>query len=275
MNSIKKYLKKEYIILFIIVLLILLYILFPAQLKYYVFDSLHTSTKYYFDAGVKYVEKGDIQYAIGSFKRALRFEDEKFSINPRDVAQLESLFNLGVINYKYLKDYPKAMFYFNKYLDVFPEDVAKGVINPHKKDIYNVVNFILGQDDTTKNAKAKELKTKGNAEFFNKNYKEALKYYEQANKIDPAYIEVYNNIATVYFEMKNFKKAIEYWKTCLLFTPDDLSLYINIALAYETSLKDYKNAVKYYELYLKKAPPNAPQRKLVQQKIDYINKKFL
>ena len=260
--------KKEYIITGIVVFLLLVYVLFPNAVKYYIYDAFHTSNKYYFDAGVSYVEKGKIKYAEGSFKRALRFKGNIFSVDKKDAAQLEALFNLGVLNYKYYKNYSKAVFYFNKYLALFPN-------SPHKDEIYKVINFILSQDDSTKNIKAKELKAKGNDAFFRKNYKEALKYYEQANQLDPSYVEVYNNIATVYFAMKEFDKAIEYWKACLLFTPDDVSLYINIALAYETELKKYREAVKYYKMFLDKAAPDDSRRKLVEQKIEYINKNLL
>ncbi len=264
--------RRKYIILIIIGILFFSFIIYPdlytIYLRFYLYDSLHTSSLYFFERGVYYTEKGYYKLAEKSFKNAIHYEDNKFVVNPRNRAQVESIFNLGVLNYRYFKDYNKAVFYFNRYMDIYPT-------NPHKKDIYEVINFILSQDDSSKNAKAKALKTEGNNAFFNKDYKKAISLYEKALAIDPSYVEVYNNLGTVYLELKDYKKAIEYWKTYLLFNPADADIYINVALAYDEALKKYREAINYYNLFLQKANKKDKRIPLVKDRIKLLQQKLL
>ncbi len=241
-----------------------------AYLKYNTFDTFHTQTSYFFNAGVKYEELGLHNLAIGSFKRALHFKGNVFKINPNDPYQLESLYNLGVIYYMHKKNYPQAMHYFNKYLEIFP----KGIENPHAEDIYKVVNYILELDDKTKNAEAKKFKVQGNKFYFRKDYTKAIEYYMKALALDPGYVEVYNNLGTVYLQMNDFEKAVKYWKIALMLDPDELYLYINTALALDEKLKKYDEAIYYYEQFIKKAPKNDPRISLVQQRITILKEKI-
>ncbi len=262
--------KNKIIISGIVLALILILFITPFRIffKYYIWDSLHIKSEYFFKQGVKYEEKKNIDYSIGSFKRALRIKKGKFNINPQDFYQIESLFNIGVIYYQYKKDYTRALFYFNRYIDILDQFKIKNV---HEKDIYKVINYILSIDDSTKNAQAKLLKNKGNKAYFKKEYANALSYYKEALTVDPSYIEVYNNIATTYFQLKDFKNAVDYWKLTLLFSPDELDIYINIALAYETQLRNYKEAIKYYEKFSDKVKPSDPKYIEAQQRIKKLN----
>lgn len=58
-----------------------------------------------------------------------------------------------------------------------------------------------------KDAEAK--KNEGNAAYKNKNFSEALRFYEEAIQIDPTELTFYTNKAAVYFEMKDYAKCIE------------------------------------------------------------------
>ncbi len=231
--------------------------------RYSTYDTFHTSSKYFFETGVFYNEQGLYNLASNTFKRALHIKGDVFNLNPQDLYQLESLYNLGVIHYMYLKQYSKAVYYFNKYLEIFPKNLK----NPHKEDIYKVVNFILSMDDKTKNAQAKSMKSVGNDFYFKKDYDKAIEYYLKALALDPSYVEVYNNLAAVYLQMNDFENAVKYWKITLMFSPDELDLYINTALALEEKLKKYKEAIYYYEGFLENAPKNDARRPIVEQKI--------
>lgn len=255
-----------------LIIIILIFAIAPTRyfVKYYLWDSVHFKPKYFFKQGVKYEENTYYNYAIGSFKRALRLKGVEFNIDPRNLYQLESLFNLGVVYYQQKKDYVRSMFYFNKYIDLLDRIGAK---NPHEKEIYRVINYMLAQDDSSKNQQARNLKNQGNEAYFKKEFELALEHYKKALTADPSYTEVYNNIATTYFQMGDFKNAVDYWKLTLLFTPDELDIYINIALAYETQLKDHEQAIKYYNKLKSRLKPNDPRYIEAETRIANIKKK--
>ncbi|MBU1076438.1 MAG: tetratricopeptide repeat protein [Spirochaetes bacterium] len=256
----------------ILFFIILLFLVSPFRgfFKYYLYDSLHMDPGYFFAQGVKYEEKQYIHYSIGSFKRALKIKKGAFNIDPNNQFQMESLFNLGVVFYQHKKNYLRALFYFNKYITIYDQ---MGIKNPHEKEIYDVINFILSIDDSSKNAKAKELKNRGNKAYFQKDFQAALDLYKQALTMDPGFVEVYNNIATTYFQLKDFKNAVDYWKLTLLFTPEEIDIYINLALAYETQIKDLDQAVKYYEKVMQKLDPEDPRAKEAAHRIEILTKK--
>ncbi|MBN1899615.1 MAG: tetratricopeptide repeat protein [Spirochaetes bacterium] len=259
----------------IILLYLIIFILSPMTgrnissfFKYHIYDALHNETSYLFDAGVKYEESGFHYFAIGSFKRALRFKGDMYSVNPQDLYQLESLYNLGVLYYKEEKDYPRSMHYFSKYLEIFPKNVE----NPHKDDIYNVINYILSLDDKTRNVEAKKMKNVANQYYFKGDYEKAIEHYLKAIALDPGYVEVYNNLGTAYLQMNDFKNAVKYWKITLMFDPNDIDLYINLALAYHEKIKDYSRALEYYEKFMEKAPQNDGRMALVRERIEALKK---
>jgi len=255
------------------VVLILIIMVIPYSrnfLKYHIYDSMHMNPGYFFNAGVKYEEKGYIKFAVGSFKRALREEAGKFDIDPRNAYQLESLYNLGVIYYQHLKNYAQALYYFNSYIGLFEKMNAK---IPHEKDILKVINYILSVDDSSKNARAKSFKKKGTEAYFRKDYEKALEFYHQALTLDPSYVEVYINLASTYLQMNDFKKAVEYWKITLLFNPEEkLDIIINIAKAYEEILKDKNEAVMFLEKFLEEAPEDDYRVEAVKNKIQELRR---
>ncbi len=240
-----------------------------AYIKYYTYDTFHTQTSYFFNAGVKYEEMGLYDLAIGSFKRALHYKGETFTIDPRDPYQRESLYNLGVIYYMRKQEYSRTIHYFNKYLEIFRDSITEA----RKRDIYKVINYILSLDDKTKNAEAKKYKSLGNEFYFRNDYKKAIEYYMKAIALDPGYVEVYNNLASTYLQLNDFKNAIKYWKITLMFDPNELDLYINTALALE-ELKEYDEAIYYYEQFLAKANKQDRRVPLVKRKIETLKSKF-
>ncbi len=276
-DNTKKFVNEnKHIIIPGLVLLIILLFIFPSPrtfLKFYTWDIIHSGSDYFFNAGVKYEESKYISYASGSFKRALNIRKRQLHINPNDLYQLESLYNLGVIYYQFKKEFPQALHYFYTYMDIYNR---KNVPNPHEKDIFNVINFILGQDDASKNPQAMHLKGEGNKALFKKDYATALKHYNNALKIDPSYVEVYNNIGAIYYYLNDFENAVKNWKIVLLFTPDDISMYKNIALAYQGPLKNYEEAIYYYEKFIEKSVPSAPNAKKeiaeARQRIEIMKK---
>ncbi|MDD5066205.1 MAG: tetratricopeptide repeat protein [bacterium] len=273
-NKLKEKYGLRNILVFLALFIILVLLIIPAAryfLKYRVYDPFHVQTKYFFTAGVKYEEKKYIDYAIGSFRRTLREKDKRFNLDMNDLYQFEAMFNLGVMYYSHKKEYPNALFYFNQYMELCEK---KGIRNPHEKDIYTVVNFILAQDDSTKNIQAKEMKNRGNEAYFSKNFELALDLYKKALTFDAGYVEVYNNIATVYYEMNDFQNAVDYWKLTLLFDPDEIDICVNIALAYEGKLNKPRDAIKYFQKVMDKLNSKDPRYNAAKAKIMELDKRL-
>lgn len=76
-----------------------------------------------------------------------------------------------------------------------------------------------------------------------KDYKEALKFFEQAHKQHPNSISVLNNIGTVYGQLGDTERSIEYYKKSLEIFPHYEFGLINLAKGYFLK-KDYKMAYK-------------------------------
>jgi len=282
-EKVKKFIqdnKPEAIFLSVILIFLIIFIIPSLRyiFKYNVIDVMYKSSpRYLFEAGAKYFEKKYINYAIGSYKRALEIEEEdginklelqKIKNNPY---QIESLYNLAVLYYQYKKQYKIAFNFFNAYLEIF--DMI-GRECPKKEEIVKVMNYILSLDDSSKNPKAQELKTKGNECFFKHQYKEALKYYQAALQLDPTYIEVYNNIASTYLSMGDIKEAIKYWEMTVLVKQDEYDIYANLGLSYEKHLKNTEKALEYYKKFLEYAPKNDKRIPEVRKRIAFLKQKL-
>lgn len=96
-----------------------------------------------------------------------------------------------------------------------------------------------------------------------KDYKNAAKYLEQTIKaaISPKTSSYYGLLGDSYENLDKNDQAVTTYKRGLLFDNNG-SLYYNIALVYETKLNDKKNAISYYQQYLKTVNP-AEQPKLI------------
>ncbi|WGQ11974.1 tetratricopeptide repeat protein [Pedobacter gandavensis] len=85
-----------------------------------------------------------------------------------------------------------------------------------------------------------------------KDHKNAVKYLEKTVKaaISPKTSSYYGLLGDSYESLDKNDQAITTYKRGLLFENNG-SLYYNIALVYETKLNDKKNAISYYQQYLK------------------------
>ncbi|MGB5919489.1 tetratricopeptide repeat protein [Arcobacter sp.] len=89
--------------------------------------------------------------------------------------------------------------------------------------------------------------------YINKyeDYIKAIKYYKEAYKIDSLEKAAFK-IALAYEDLENYEEAIKWYFK--LMKSDGLirnDVLINIALLYKSKLKDYTNAIKYYEIAIK------------------------
>lgn len=70
----------------------------------------------------------------------------------------------------------------------------------------------------------------------------ALKYYERASKVDPAYADAQNNIGTIWYQRKKYGRAIKAYQRAINIRSDMAVLYSNLAYAYFGD-KKYQEAI--------------------------------
>jgi tetratricopeptide (TPR) repeat protein len=133
------------------------------------------------------------------------------------------------------------------------------------------------------------VKDVGKAHFFLKNYQKCIGYYHSLEALDAHNETILYFMALSYRELKNYEMAVSYAKKTiekgisentafyheilgnmyndinqhtkaknayqkgLTFKPEK-SIYYHLALLYDFKLKDQKNALSYYKIYLKSKP---------------------
>jgi len=100
---------------------------------------------------------------------------------------------------------------------------------------------------------AEAEKAKGNEEYKKKNFKEALKYYDNAIALAQTEVTYYNNKAACLIELKEFEKAIEVCDKAIDLSKSGHYDYEKLARALSrkgsalASLDQYEEALKYYQ----------------------------
>ena len=72
-----------------------------------------------------------------------------------------------------------------------------------------------------------------------------------------------------YKRQDSWDKAIEHYKEALRYNPKLISAIVTIAYCYHIK-KDYKQAVKWYERYLKVASPGTKSYKFAQEHLEFL-----
>ncbi len=97
----------------------------------------------------------------------------------------------------------------------------------------------------------------------------AMKNLEKAEKLlDCPSFALYLHKGVIFSKMGKLEDAIRCYKKAELMNPEDPCLIFNIALAYDKK-KDYKKAIIYYEMYLKKEVSQEEKRK-VRERIEQL-----
>lgn len=103
--------------------------------------------------------------------------------------------------------------------------------------------------DVLDHKKADEIKLKGNEQYKQKNFDEAIKFYNEAKEIYPKEMVYYLNLARCYMEKKDFDKSIELCnhviENCTDFTKRATAFGI-VGYAYQGK-DDIENAIKFFE----------------------------
>lgn len=133
----------------------------------------------------------------------------------------------------------EAVEYFNKYLEIFPND--------HKAFNY-----------------------RGLAYFASKKYEKALKDFNKSISISRAYAPAYNNRGETYSKMEEYEKAVKDFSTVIKLYPDNVQAYFSRGIV---RLKDGDNdeAIEDFEKVLKQNPNH--EYAYVNMGIAYYNEK--
>ncbi|MEW5818923.1 MAG: tetratricopeptide repeat protein [Cyanobacteriota bacterium] len=98
---------------------------------------------------------------------------------------------------------------------------------------------------------------KGLEAFENKDYKNALKYFESAISTDDKNIDVYNYLGITYRNLGDYDKSIETFKKSLQIEPDNPNTYQLLGVA-NLFKGDYIESLKAFQAF-KKLTPNNPE----------------
>lgn len=122
--------------------------------------------------------------------------------------------DMGIIHYKFKKDYKNAIKYLSKAVKLNP----------------NNVNALIDL---------------GSAYIEVKDYDNALKYYEMALKKDPNNPSIFNNLGVVYILKKNFQAAIDHYKQAILLNHPRKNELLREIERLERLMNEGKEDIKY------------------------------
>jgi tetratricopeptide (TPR) repeat protein len=105
----------------------------------------------------------------------------------------------------------------------------------------------VGEVQISKNELSlKEIILKGNEHYYNKEYNEAIKYYDKALEIDPKYALAWNNKGVAVGKLEKYNEAIGCYDKALEIDPKDADEWYNKGNALH-DLGKYKEAIECYD----------------------------
>ena len=121
-------------------------------------------------------------------------------------------------------------------------------------------------------AETKSRRIYGSNDETERLYAKALKMLEP----NPVMMHnIYGSRAMSFHKSEDFRTAIKYYELSYRYNPKNISALSSIGYCYER-LKEYDDALKYYELYLKKGRPGSKGYQFVEESIAYIKQeKFM
>ena len=105
--------------------------------------------------------------------------------------------------------------------------------------------------------------------YFDKgDFEKAIEYLDKLLEINPNSIDALSNKGITLNNMGRFDEALSYYNKVLEIEPNNTITLINKAYILMHDIKDYEEAVKYYNILLKM------DKKVFKEKIDYSNFKY-
>lgn len=215
------------------------------------------------------------------FKKAYELDqlpNEKGKIKPKYSKDIKSIlsadhvyyFNGGAYYFDQ-KDYKKAYDFFNQYLEISELPMFEGTQTAEKDSTFMTVQFYaavaatqLGDSPTA----IKALERAKDTDFRQNDIYQYLAYeYQQAKDtvnfekvLEEGMAKFPNeeyylmNLINNYIYSGRNEKAIEYLNTAIAKDPNNSQLYHVMGMVYETGLKDYANAEKFFSKALELNP---------------------
>lgn len=131
--------------------------------------------------------------------------------------------------------------------------------------LFSALNLIAQESVITENDVIKNA----DALYAKEDYQGALPLYAQLVSLhseDPQFNYRFG-VCTLFGDRKDKKKPIKYLNTAFQTMKDDKELLYFLGLAYHQN-QEWSNAMKFYNLYLAKLTPNAPDRAVVLEKVN-------
>ncbi len=118
--------------------------------------------------------------------------------------------------------------------------------------------------------KSKRLFKKGITKFKDQKFLKSIDYFDKVIKRQPHFIKPYLYKASAYFELKQYKKSEEeYRKVLKIDSSYNNDINYSLALVLEKQ-KEYKDALKYYKIFIKKSKKDAKLESKAKLKIRNI-----
>ncbi|KAK3699161.1 hypothetical protein QZH41_011884 [Actinostola sp. cb2023] len=108
----------------------------------------------------------------------------------------------------------------------------------------NTFGALVDLNDAIKISKTAELlNNRGVVHQYMNDYVNAVRDYQSAIRHDPSYALSYYNAGNIYFKQRQFKQALSYYDKALSWSPDDDSFVLNRAIT-KVLLRDHKGAIQ-------------------------------
>ncbi len=151
------------------------------------------------------------------------------------------------------------------------EQLAYGGSNNDRNiTLYPAASVISSPSMSESSKRASELFNKGNEQFQQKMYKNAIKSYSESLRLDKRNQVVYNNKGLAHFYLDEYVKALEVYTIAINIDPNYAETYSNQAAVYlklgnyRKAQASYQQAINLYEYAIAKEPDEA-QKSVLQK----------
>ena len=212
--------------------------------------SLNYSQKkgdYWYKRGLESTGTGNFDDALQSFSKAIQMDPENAAIWNGKALALRALYFSKHDPNSYnesLKAYDKAIELYNETLQSNPQDVNTWYYKG------------LALSDMAALIQAGEsLNITSDGDGVTGYYEEAIKAYDQATKINPAYLTAWKNKGNVLYTLAEYNESIQAYDQAIKIDQKYALAWYGKGLAL-TKLGDYDEAVKAYDSAIENSPDN-------------------
>ncbi|WP_127844580.1 tetratricopeptide repeat protein [Psychroflexus aestuariivivens] len=137
---------------------------------------------------------------------------------------------------------------------IYAQEIKKDTVQ--KDGIKNNISTTkTGMYKGTKSKNAKALFQKALKFSEKQDFQNAEKYYLEALREDPKFVEAYDNLGRLYRRIGKYDKAISNYKKSIELYPNGIMAHQNIAVVYGIK-EEYENAINEYKEIIKLSPDN-------------------